>query len=130
MSNDTLLVHPGVFRYLMEDYRGNLHHFDDYKVFRSLIPDGLDMVSIEHGFEDASMDYGIRDLYVLEDSDGTEWGKRMYRAVGKHADYDEVYEEWPTGRDMEGNIRFEPEWIPFKRLGTRTVEQYYFPSDN
>lgn len=85
-------VSRGVLHLLYEEFRGELHCWPELEEYRSRAPEGAKIVEIIKAYEDASMDYGVLDLYVVQQGDRF-FGVKLYRAVGKHADYNELFEE-------------------------------------
>lgn len=84
-------ISSNVMLYMVEDYNGELEYYPEYKEYRSEVPSGMKIVEIVHAYEDASEDYGVLDLYVMQQGDEF-LGVKLHRAVGKHANYNELYE--------------------------------------
>lgn len=111
-------------------------HYNSYINYKDQVPE--DLIFVEK-VEAYWMDFGTgcEDLYVVQDLDGNYYGFKAWRALGKHADYNEFYENCyvPDKYDAEDcdpeDLEFDIEdYYVFKPLSIRMAPRYYFPETN
>lgn len=83
----------GALLYLEAQYENDDHFMKEFARYANQVPEGVTLDDKVSAFQDASEDYGVLDLYVIRCGD-RRYGRLMYRAVGKHANYYEIHEDF------------------------------------
>ena len=104
--SEKLLLNPGAFWRLLREYSAVDYNNIQDEVLEPYVdcnPMGLRIKEIVSAYEEETGAYGVNDLYVLDDYNGTLYGLKLYRGLGKHDEYNELYE-------IESNlVRSDPE---------------------
>jgi hypothetical protein len=123
-------IYPGAFQYMVDSHEWS-DFSNDYDHYKDRVPEDLFFHEVVQCYKEDG--YGVTDLYVVRDLDGRLYGLELFRMMGKHADYDEFYENYfaPDKYDAPDyeaeDFDIDPkDWYTFKLLKVDMVPRYKF----